>query len=251
MKNSFIINQMPKPRKKETYTVDEPMTFLLSDRFQEKIHDLIEIDIRKSGTTKFPLSGSTSIYLDLYTDRKISILGVQKNVMDSLNRLVVTDDSKVQSSITNRYPSVNGKEHLILSVLSNRLVSEEADMKEIIDSYGLFTIRIDGYLESRYLPYSLDKDIREIAEVNKTSDKKLAETILKKHNMPTVTDRNISMKLEFFVNDYDVDIDNLALEIVYNCKNVIFASVSQIDNLIIVKQQCRINENPFFKVSWE
>lgn len=251
MKNSFIINQMPKPRKKETYTVDEPMTFLLSDRFQEKIHDLIEIDIRKSGTTKFPLSGSTSIYLDLYTDRKISILGVQKNVMDSLNRLVVTDDSKVQSSITNRYPSVNGKEHLILSVLSNRLVSEEADMQEIIDSYGLFTIRIDGYLESRYLPYSLDKDIREIAEVNKTSDKKLAETILKKHNMPTVTDRNISMKLEFFVNDYDVDIDNLALEIVYNCKNVIFASVSQIDNLIIVKQQCRINENPFFKVSWE
>ena len=251
MKNSVTINQMPKPRKKETYSVDEPMTFLLSDRFQERIHDLIEIDIRRSGTTKFPLSGSTSIYLDLYTDRKISILGVQKNVMDSLNGLVVTDDSKVQSSITNRYPAVNGKEHLVLSVLSNRLVSEDADMQEIIDSYGLFTIRVDGYLESRYLPYSLYKDIREIAEVNKTTDERLAEIIRRKHSLQKVTDRNISMKLEFFVNDYDVDIDNLALNVVYNCKNIIFSSVSQIDNLIIIKQQCRINEKPYFRVSWE
>lgn len=251
MKNSFIINQAPMPRKKETYTIDEPMTFLLSDRFQERIHDLIDIEIRNSGTTKFPLSGSTSIYLDLFTDRKVSIIGVQKNVMDSLSGLVVTDDSRIQSSIVNRYPAVNGKEHLVLSVVSNRLVSEVADMKDIIDSYGLFTIRVDGFLESRYLPYALDKDIREMARVNKTTDERLAKIIQTKHSLPKVTDRDISMKLEFFVNDYDVDLDNLALEVVYNCKNIIFGSVSQICNLIIVKQKCRINEKPYYKVSWE
>lgn len=251
MKNSFIINQTPMPRRKETYIIDKPMTFLLSDRFQERIHDLIDIEFRNSGTTKFPLSGSTSIYLDLFTDRKISIIGVQKNVMDSLNGLVVTDDSRIQSSIVNRYPAVNGKEHLVLSVLSNRLVSEVADMKDIIDSYGLFTIRVDGVLESRYLPYSLDKNIIEIAEVNKTTDERLAETLHSIYKAPVITDRDISMKIEFFIDDYDVDIDNLALEVVYNCKDIFYGSVSQISNLIIVKQQCRINERPFTKISWE
>lgn len=248
MKNTIILEETARPRDKESYYTDEPLTFLLSDDFQSDIRDSVIATLKETNDTRFPLSGSSSIFIDCYSDRRISTIGVLKNVLDSLNRLLISDDKKVKSALIRKYPAKEDQESLHLSLMSTRDILSIDDSVDCYKPYILFSKEISTTLEDRYLPFPKDLLCKEVVEVNYHSDRKISSRLRDKYNGPIV-EGNISLKIEITLTDDCGDLDNLALNYISNCRGIIYKEVDQIEKLLIIKRLSS-TENPSIKISW-
>ena len=249
MNNEIVLQIDSFPRIKEKYRYDNNIPleailpesksskitmFFIGEDFRDELTDSIYISLQEVETKSFPIVGSVSVFMDLYSDRNISIIGVLKNVLDAGNKLLYQDDVQVESALVRKHSADGGPEKLILSVISSRVIDDlDAETKDY-SPYIILNLELETVLEDRYLPYPKCMNTTDVAEVNQRHDDKVSIQLKQHHGSTLMTKNAIELSLVMNMHDKKADVDNLALTYVKCCKGIIYESIDQIQILHLV-----------------
>jgi len=230
------LNLNPRPRMKEQYKADGKMMNILADEFQQDIKDKARIAIHNS-YRDFPISGGVSMIIDFYTNRDLNIVGLVKNVVDSLNGVVFTDDIRVKSIVSKIHPAKEAaQETITIDILSGReLDSLNCDASKF-KRFVVLNVEADSILEDNYLLYPSEINTSEVAGVNEKYD----ALIVKEVGALYGGDRfegPVDVSATFNIASEDEgDLDNYAANYLYNFEGSVIEAVHQIKSLHLIKR---------------
>lgn len=241
LETSISLNVPISPREKPNYedisNGEKLITFLLADDFQENIKHEIRIALHNSSNAaRFPISGSVSICLDIYSNPNTSLIGVAKNVLDACNGILFTDDKHVASMLIRRFPRRHQQcDSLDIKILSSRVIRQPIISSDIVDSSSVFSISIDTIVEDRYLPYPPRAAATKIINNNTEQDTSMRESLQQLYQGSIHTGRlGISLYIDTSTNEGDID--NMAQQCLFNSQGVLFENATEIELLHIIKK---------------
>jgi len=220
--------------------------FLLADDFKTDIKDRVTLDSRNE--SKYPIIGSTSIYVDFYTNRELSCIGVFKNVQDALLGKMISDDKLVKSFIVERHNAGADEEALQLNIITTREFLSITDTVDKFKPYVQYTKDITTTLEDRYQVYPKKIDVKEVADLNHRNDAELMSIIKALYEGPVCDEQEVEVSILITTPDSNSDCDNIALNYLYCCQGILFNSVNQIKKLHVKKKIS--DKNPSVIIEW-
>lgn len=247
----IIINKDPIPREKEEYINSKPWKNLIADDFQMELKRIVNIDLLKKGSQRFPLCSEISMFIDFYTNRsELSAIGVLKNTLDAMNHVLYNDDSKVKSVLVRKHIVSDIKPELIrIAIMDSQPIISINDTAESYKSI-LYDIEVETVLVDTYLMTPSDGMVGEVAQVNNYYDDEMIDIIRSKYKGRPF-EGNIQMAVEFNCRGNNGDIDNMFLSFgVAASSGIIMNNLSQIDTLFLKKNISR-KCIPNIKVTWE
>jgi Holliday junction resolvase RusA-like endonuclease len=229
------LDLIPEPRKKEQYLAEGKMKNILADEYQEDIKDKAMISIHHS-KKDFPISGGISIFIDFYTNRKMNIIGIIKNVLDGLNGAVFTDDIKVRSILAKIHSTeASTQERTTVKVMSGRSIPSLHCDVDKFKNFLILTVEVDSILEDRYLLYPGDMSTTELVGVNKDTDSVIAREVESNYHSNIIEfPVEVSVVINTVIKD-ESDLDNLSANYLYNLQGSAIKDLQQVEALLLNK----------------
>ncbi len=213
------------------------VNYLLADDFQQELKDKLCI-LTAQEQSRYPLSGKTSLYIEVASDRIISLPGVLKNIMDACNKVIYSDDSAVEAVLIKKAEKDGLYDSLGITILDGRPIKgindTAVDMKNSI-ALQLHTITV---LESNYLPYPPDASFVDIEGGLNVSDNDLRAEIERKYKSNIIPGA-VAISINIATMQPRVDIDNVALNYLTGMTGIVYQGLTDIKTLHIRMKRCK------------
>jgi hypothetical protein len=246
-KETVDYKEEAKAKRVKRLTTPPIKPFLLADDFKTDIKDRVTLDSRNK--SEYPIIGNTSIYVDFYTNRELSCIGVFKNIQDALLGKMISDDKLVKSFIVERHNAGAEEEALQLNIITTREFMSIIDTLDKYKPYVQYTKYITTTLEDRYQVYPKKIDVKEVADLNHRNDTELISIIKALYEGPVCDEHEVEVSILITTPDSNSDCDNIALNYLCCCQGILFNSVNQIRKLH-VRKRISDKETPSIIIEW-
>lgn len=219
----------------------------LADDFKLEIRSRLLIATSKQNL-RFPISGNVSISLIVCTSRVINLFGVVKNVLDSMNGLIYTDDCAVSSILAAKQIVDNEDDVLNIQVISGtNLRSQDSEDQRDLTPFKVLDLQMRTLVVDQFLGYPSSPECSEV--VIDAGDSELRKAIEDDWDHNHVDEIAGALSFCIETSRSRPDIDNICLNYLINLNGLAYRELTDITSLHMeTRRKPRCQERAIIKV---
>jgi hypothetical protein len=237
------------PRIKATYGELSHEEKLLAQPLTESFKSAIKsalIPIIAEQPSTFPIVDNTSVMIDLYTRKNLNICGVLKNILDSMNKVAYTDDCRISSVMIQMHYADLDVDVIEIHLLTNTEIKFDGGRDDNHSQYTLLQASINAHVVDKYLGYP--RTATQTQVVNKNEDQAIKHTLISHWMSLSRKDCCDTVSIQIQTSDHRSDIDNIAVNYLYNLVGIAYESITDLKTLhISINRRFDIGENAIIR----
>ena len=197
---------------------------IMAINFKEEISKCIYTAACNCGEDSIlPITGDISLLIDIESETEHNLLGVTKNVMDGMNKVIYTDDCYVTSVLIQRHPSESRMlDNINVTILNGVPLRSLTPDPFTVQRNTLVECEIETATEENYLPYQHNMSI---TDTTLEDDTTLRDSLFTEE--AEIVDEPI-VSIHMIVPDRKMDIDNVAANLIVAMETKMYSSVRDI-----------------------